>query len=75
MGEAADAALRAREQLLDASGSVGSWVPVEYRRPVQDALDALALSALKAQVASQLTAARLVRAAEGYARADGQGPL
>jgi hypothetical protein len=72
MGEAADAALRARERLLDAAQAVHSWVPVEYRRSVQEALDALAFSALKAQVASQRTAARLVHAAEGYAAADGQ---
>lgn len=73
MGEAADAALRAREQLLDAAGSVGAWVPVEYRRAVDDALEAMAFAALKAQVASQVTATRLVHAAEGYAAADGQG--
>lgn len=71
-GLAGSAAMRARDQLLRAGDGVGAWCPVEVRRYVAEACDALAFAALVAHAGSMRTASRLVHAAEGYQAADGQ---
>jgi len=69
-GLAGEAAARARDQLLGAGHALDAWCPVEVRRYVAEACDALAFAALVAHVGSMRTASRLVHAAEGYLVAD-----
>jgi len=64
--------MRARDQLLRAGDGLDAWCPVEMRRQVAEACDALAFAALVAHTGSMRTASRLVHAAEGYRVADGQ---
>ena len=71
-GLAGGAASRARDQLLRAADGLDAWCPVEVRRYVAEACEALASAALAAHDGSMGTAARLVHAAEGYRVADGQ---
>lgn len=71
-GLAGSAAMRAREQVLRAGADLAAWCPLEVRRYVAEACDALAFAALVAQAGSMRTASRLVHAAEGYRVADGQ---
>ncbi len=64
--------MRAREQVLRTDDALSEWCPVEVRRYVDEAFDALAYAGLAAHLGSMRTASRLVHAAEGYRVADGQ---
>ncbi len=74
MGRGAEAAQRARADVLDAADTLGAWCPSEIRGTVAAAMEALGTAAVLAGHHAQLTAERLTRAAEGYAAADQQAP-